>query len=169
MTQQHAVPPRSRAGDRKIRDRLCRIDKMEKTIVVELEDRVKHPSTARSSVVPPRSRHMTRRRRRSRRSRSAHGDPPAVRHEALATGRGPRKGQVSNSLRQCPLPFWGRALSCSRQVFVQRLSRALASEQPAERTADASLFTTAGAADNPARRLLGTVAPRRSLGRRTRA
>ena len=36
------VPPKTR-GDRKTREGMVVSDKMEKTIVVELEDRVKHP------------------------------------------------------------------------------------------------------------------------------
>jgi small subunit ribosomal protein S17 len=40
VTPEAAVPAR---GDRKVREGLVVSDKMEKTIVVELEDRVKHP------------------------------------------------------------------------------------------------------------------------------
>src|SRR6195952_4673496 len=46
MSEQEAVTPEAAApvrGDRKVREGLVVSDKMEKTIVVELEDRVKHP------------------------------------------------------------------------------------------------------------------------------
>ena len=46
MSEQEAVTPETVApvrGDRKVREGLVVSDKMEKTIVVELEDRVKHP------------------------------------------------------------------------------------------------------------------------------
>ncbi len=38
-----AVPAEKKRGDRKTREGMVVSDKMEKTIVVELEDRVKHP------------------------------------------------------------------------------------------------------------------------------
>ena len=41
-------------GDRKTREGMVVSDKMNKTIVVELEDRVKHPRYSRSSAAPPR-------------------------------------------------------------------------------------------------------------------
>lgn len=47
-------------GYRKTRRGYVTSDKMEKTIVVEVEDRVKHPCTARSSAARPRSRSTTR-------------------------------------------------------------------------------------------------------------
>jgi small subunit ribosomal protein S17 len=46
MSEQEAVTPEAAVkarGDRKVREGLVVSDKMEKTIVVELEDRVKHP------------------------------------------------------------------------------------------------------------------------------
>lgn len=48
-------------GYRKSRRGYVTSDKMDKTIVVEVEDRVKHPCTARSSAARPRSRSTTRR------------------------------------------------------------------------------------------------------------
>jgi small subunit ribosomal protein S17 len=41
-------------GYRKARRGYVVSDKMDKTIVVEVEDRVKHPLSARSSAAPPR-------------------------------------------------------------------------------------------------------------------
>ena len=41
-TQQTGTPEVARRGDRKVREGLVVSDKMEKTIVVEVEDRVKH-------------------------------------------------------------------------------------------------------------------------------
>ena len=46
MSEQEAVTPEAQTqvrGDRKLREGLVVSDKMEKTIVVEVEDRVKHP------------------------------------------------------------------------------------------------------------------------------
>lgn len=47
-------------GYRKTRRGYVTSDKMDKTITVEVEDRVKHPCTARSSAARPRSRRTTR-------------------------------------------------------------------------------------------------------------
>jgi small subunit ribosomal protein S17 len=49
---------------RKTRQGYVVSDKMDKTVVVEVEDRVKHPSTARSSAAAPRSRPRRGQRRR---------------------------------------------------------------------------------------------------------
>ncbi|MDQ2845054.1 MAG: 30S ribosomal protein S17 [Actinomycetota bacterium] len=46
-TDDTAVPSTAARGDRKIREGYVVSDKMEKTIVVELEDRVKHPRYAK--------------------------------------------------------------------------------------------------------------------------
>ena len=72
-------------GDRKIREGMVVSDKMDKTIVVELEDRVKHPRYAK--VIRRTSQGQGARRaghRRHRRPRAAGRDPAAVRHQAVA-------------------------------------------------------------------------------------
>ena len=43
VTTEPSVTPPKKRGDRKTREGMVVSDKMEKTIVVELEDRVKHP------------------------------------------------------------------------------------------------------------------------------
>ena len=71
-------------------------DKMDKTIVVAVEDRVKHRLYGK--VLRQTSRlkaHDESQQRRRRRPRPDHGDPSAERHQALAPGRDPREGQVS--------------------------------------------------------------------------
>ena len=83
---------------RKVREGLVVSDKMDKTVVVEVEDRVKHPlygkvmrRTSKLKV------HDEQNAVRHRRPGADHGDPSAVRHQALA-GRGdPRKGQVAKA------------------------------------------------------------------------
>ena len=78
-------------GDRKTREGMVVSDKMEKTIVVELEDRVKHPRYSkvirRTTKVKA---HDENGHRRRRRPRAARRDPPAVGHQALAPGVRPR-------------------------------------------------------------------------------
>ncbi|GAA4807472.1 hypothetical protein GCM10023353_08700 [Tomitella cavernea] len=82
-------------GRRKIRIGYVVSDKMEKTIVVELEDRVKHPLYGkiirRTSKVKA---HDENGQAGRGRPRPVDGDPAHVRHQALAAGRGPREGQV---------------------------------------------------------------------------
>ena len=95
MSEEKAVSTEERAS-RKVRVGYVVSDKMEKTIVVELEDRVKHKLYGK--IHPPYDQGEGARRERRcrrRRPRSADGNPSAVRDEALASGRGPRKGQVS--------------------------------------------------------------------------
>ena len=60
MSEETAPQVESTRGFRKVREGLVVSDKMDKTIVVLVEDRVKHPATARSFVGPTRSRRMTR-------------------------------------------------------------------------------------------------------------
>jgi small subunit ribosomal protein S17 len=69
-------------GLRKVREGLVVSDKMAKTIVVSLEDRVKHPRY--SKVI-----------RRTKKVKAHDGDPAALGHQALASRRDPRKGQVT--------------------------------------------------------------------------
>ena len=86
-------------GRRKTRIGYVVSDKMQKTIVVELEDRVSTRSTARSSAPPRRSRRTTRTACRHRRPGLPDGDAPAVGHQALAARRDSREGQVGNNLK----------------------------------------------------------------------
>jgi large subunit ribosomal protein L14 len=77
-TTKSKTPPTPVArAERKVREGLVVSDKMAKTIVVALEDRVKHPMYGK--VI---------------RRTSKDGDPTAVRHEALAAGRDPGEGEV---------------------------------------------------------------------------
>ena len=82
-------------GYRKVREGLVVSDKMEKTIVVEVEDRVKHglygKVIRRTSKLKA---HDEAERRRHRRPRADHGDPAHVGHQAVAAGPGRREGQV---------------------------------------------------------------------------
>ncbi|GMA36234.1 hypothetical protein GCM10025876_24380 [Demequina litorisediminis] len=72
-------------------------DKMDKTITVEVEDRVKHPLYGkvlrRNSKIKA---HDEPEHRRHRRPRRRDGDPSAVRFQAVASGRNRREGQVTN-------------------------------------------------------------------------
>ncbi len=83
-------------------------DKMEKTIVVELESRVQHPSSARSSGRPRRSRPTTRTARPVLAIRSRRWSPPAVGDQALAARRRPREGQVGagSNVPTAPSGWW---------------------------------------------------------------
>ena len=90
---------RRRAADRKTREGLVVSDKMDKTVVVAVEDRVKHPLYGK--VIRRTSKlkaHDESQRRRRRRPRADHGDPAAVGDQALARRRDPREGQVSPQL-----------------------------------------------------------------------
>ena len=88
-------------GVRKVREGLVVSDKMDKTVVVAVEDRVKH-AALRQGRAPHEQAEGARRdqRRRHRRPRPDHGDPSAVSDQALAPGRDPREGQVTNPFRQ---------------------------------------------------------------------
>ena len=78
-------------------------DKMDKTVVVSVEDRVKHALYGkvlrRTSKLKA---HDENERVRHRRPGPDHGDPPAVGHEALAHRADPREGQVSRAARRAP-------------------------------------------------------------------
>ena len=83
-------------GYRKVREGLVVSDKMDKTVVVEVEDRVKHPLYGK--VIRRTNKlkaHDERERLRRRRPRAAHGDPAAVGDQALARRRDPGEGQVA--------------------------------------------------------------------------
>ncbi len=95
----HDVRDAEARGYRKARRGYVTSDKMEKTIVVEVEDRVKHPLYGK--VIRRTSKVKVARRAEQRRHRrpGAHlRDPPPVRHEALAPRRDPREGQVGPGL-----------------------------------------------------------------------
>ena len=85
---------------RKTREGLVVSDKMDKTVVVAVEDRVKHPLYGkvmrRTSKLKA---HDEPNEVRRRRPRADHGDPSAVGHQALARRRGPREGQVERTDR----------------------------------------------------------------------
>ena len=73
-------------GERKVREGLVVSDKMDKTVVVAVEDRFKHPMYGK--VVRRTSRLKARRGQHlwHRRPRAADGNPTAVSNEALARG-----------------------------------------------------------------------------------
>ena len=81
---------------RKVREGLVVSDKMDKTVVVSVEDRVKHALYGkvlrRTSKLKA---HDETERVRHRRPGPHHGDPSAVGHQALARRRDRREGQVS--------------------------------------------------------------------------
>ena len=70
-------------------------DKMDKTVVVEVEEQVKH---AKYGKVIRRSKKVKAHDENNEvargRPRAHHGDPPDVRYQALPRGRGHREGQV---------------------------------------------------------------------------
>ena len=81
-------------GFRKSREGLVVSDKMDKTVVVAVEDRVKHRCTARSSGGPASSRLTTRQRLWHRRPCTPRRDAAAVSDQALARRGDPRAGEV---------------------------------------------------------------------------
>ena len=84
----------ARRGFRKTREGLVVSDKMDKTVVVVVEDRVKHALYGkvirRTSNLKA---HDEAERLRRRRPGAAHGDPPAVGDQALARRRDPGKAK----------------------------------------------------------------------------
>ena len=93
-----APTDRGRAARRKVREGLVVSDKMDKTVVVEVEDRVKHPLYGKVLRRTQQAEGARRAERvRHRRPGPDHGDPSAVRHQALARRRDPRAGEVSSS------------------------------------------------------------------------
>ena len=93
--------PTSERNRRKAREGLVVSDKMDKTVVVSVEDRVKHALYGkvlrRTSKLKA---HDETEPVRHRRPGPDHGDPPAVGHQALARRRSPREGQVTTSSSQ---------------------------------------------------------------------
>ena len=88
-------------GYRKVREGLVVSDKMNKTVVVAVEDRFKHPMYGK--VVRRTSKLKAHDEQNSpqacRRPRAADGDATAVGHEAVARGRGLGEGQVEEAGR----------------------------------------------------------------------
>ena len=85
-----------RATPRKVREGLVVSDKMDKTVVVAVEDRVKHALYGKVLRRTSQAQGARRAERvRHRRPGPDHGDPSAVGHQALARRGGPREGQVT--------------------------------------------------------------------------
>ena len=85
---------RRERNDRKVREGLVVSDKMDKTIVVALEDRKKHPRVLQGHALHHQGEGARRgEHRRRRRPRPADGDPAAVGHQALAPRRDPREAK----------------------------------------------------------------------------
>ena len=78
-------------GLRKTREGVVVSDKMDKTIVVEIKTRVRHPLYGK---IMNQTSKLKAQRVRRRRSRARDGNPPAEPRQALALGRNRRKGQV---------------------------------------------------------------------------
>ncbi|CCQ45309.1 30S ribosomal protein S17 [Pseudarthrobacter siccitolerans] len=96
VTETATAATAEQRGYRKTRRGYVVSDKMEKTIVVQVEDRVKHALYGkvirRTSKVKA---HTGREHRRHRRPRCHRRDPSAVRHQELAARGNPREGQVA--------------------------------------------------------------------------
>ena len=101
-------------GRRKTRIGYVVSDKMQKTIVVELEERTKHPLYGKIIRTTTKVKaHDENGDRRRRRPRVADGDPTAVGHQAVAPGRDPREGQVIQQLHRI-----ARSVSTDRAIRV---------------------------------------------------
>ena len=82
-------------GLRKTREGVVVSDKMDKTIVVEIKTRVRHPLYGKiMNQTSKLKAHDEKQRVRRRRPRARDGNPPAEPRQALALGRNRRKGQV---------------------------------------------------------------------------
>ena len=85
-------------GNRKTRTGVVVSDKMDKTIVVEIRTRVKHPLYGKIMNRTTRLKaHDEENACGVGRSRDGHGDPPAVQGQALAPHPDHRKGEVTAS------------------------------------------------------------------------
>ena len=128
---------------RKTRQGYVVSDKMDKTVVVEVEDRVKHAALRQGHPSHQQGQGARRAERgRHRRPRAHHGDPSALRDEALAHRRDPREGQVSTARgavapRACPRglgrPAVCRGLPETRTHSPVRQGFASVAEEPARR------------------------------------
>ena len=120
---------------RKVREGLVVSDKMDKTVVVEVEDRVKHALYGkimrRTSKLKA---HDEQNSCRHRRPGPDHGDPAAVRHQAVADRGDPREGQVvegrarpasvGRRFRQAPAAHGGRRTGRHQEIdVIQQESR----------------------------------------------
>ncbi len=111
MTEQQTTE----RNTRKTKEGLVVSDKMDKTVVVTVEDRVKHAlygkvmrKTARLKA------HDEQNAVRHRRPGPPDGDPSAVGHQAVARRRDPREGQVTSSAR-LPVPETARTSTTTRR------------------------------------------------------
>ncbi len=95
QTSTENVEQSTERPQRKVRRGYVVSDKMDKTVVVLVEERYKHSLYGkvlrRSKKVKVHDEHNE----APRRSRLHHGDPSAQRHQALAAGRDHREGQVT--------------------------------------------------------------------------
>lgn len=95
MSEKTVTETNTDRGFRKTREGLVVSDKMDKTVVVAVEDRVKHALYGK--VIRRTNKlkaHDEQNAAGCRRPRPPDGDPAAVRHEAVARRRDPREGQV---------------------------------------------------------------------------
>ncbi len=102
MSENPAADERRRGRTaRKVREGLVVSDKMDKTVVVSVEDRVKHALYGKVLRRSTQAQGARRGKRLWRRRPCApdHGDPPAQRHQALARGGDPREGEVGEQDR----------------------------------------------------------------------
>ena len=104
-------------GRRKVRTGYVVSDKMDKTVVVAVEDRVKHRLYGKVL------RHTSRLKAHDEANTAGvgrpgpdHGDPAAERHQALAPDRDPRKGQVITTGVRLRTPLGLRPRPRSQQV-----------------------------------------------------
>ena len=95
---QHTPRTEKPRGRRKTRIGYVVSDKMQKTIVVELEDRKSHPLYGKIIRTTTKVKaHDENGDRRYRRPGFADGDPSVVGHQALASRRDPRTGEISQT------------------------------------------------------------------------
>lgn len=95
MSEKTVTETNTDRGFRKTREGLVVSDKMDKTVVVAVEDRVKHALYGK--VIRRTNKlkaHDEQNAAACRRPCPPHGDPAAVRLEAVACRRDPREGQV---------------------------------------------------------------------------
>ena len=87
-------------SSRKVREGTAVSTSMDKTVIVAVIERVRHPRYAKTVQRTKRLyAHDEHERRERRRPRPCHGDPTPVEAEALAGRRGPRAGEVTETNR----------------------------------------------------------------------
>ena len=106
----------NRTSSRKTRVGLVVSDKMDKTVVVAIADRVAHPLYKKIVKSTYKLRRTTRERVWHRRPRAGHGDPAPVQGQALARRRDHREGEV----RRCRNDSAGKLSEGCRQHRRQR-------------------------------------------------